>query len=64
MSDTYNIVGLLVLVADVYAIVMIVQSSAKNIEKLIWSLLIFLLPVLGLIVWFLTGPGKKPFQSE
>jgi hypothetical protein len=49
MSGTYNIVGLLVLVADVYAIVMIMQSSVRDIVNLIWSLVIFLLPVLGLI---------------
>jgi hypothetical protein len=64
MGDTYNIVGLLVLVADVYAIVMIVQSSVRDIEKLIWSLVIFLLPALGLIAWLLAGPWKKPFRPE
>lgn len=53
--------GLLVLIADIYAIVMILQSSAKGIEKLIWSLVVFFLPLLGLIIWYFAGPGKKPF---
>ena len=53
--------GLLILIADIYAIVMILQSSAKSIEKLVWSLVVFLLPLIGLIIWYFAGPGKKPF---
>ncbi len=53
--------GLIVLIADIYAIVMILQSSAKGIEKLIWAAVVFFLPLIGLIVWFFAGPGKKPF---
>jgi hypothetical protein len=53
--------GLIILIADIYAIVMILQSSAKGIEKLIWFLVVFLLPLIGLIVWYFAGPGKKPF---
>jgi len=53
--------GLIILIADIYAIMMILQSSAKSIEKLIWSLVVFFLPLIGLIIWFFAGPGKKPF---
>ena len=53
--------GLIVLVLNIYAIVMIVQSSAKGIEKLIWSLVVFFLPLIGLLIWYFAGPGKKPF---
>jgi hypothetical protein len=53
--------GLIILIADIYAIMMILQSSAKGIEKLIWSLVVFFLPLIGLIVWYFAGPGKKPF---
>ena len=53
--------GLIILIANIYAIVMILQSSAKGIEKLLWSLAVFFLPLIGLIVWFFVGPGKKPF---
>ena len=53
--------GLILLIADIYAIVMILQSSAKGIEKLIWSLVVFFLPLIGLIIWYIAGPGKKPF---
>ena len=56
-----GIAGFIILVADIYAIIQILQSSAKGVEKLIWSLVIFFLPLIGLIVWFFAGPGKKPF---
>lgn len=51
--------GLLILVADVYAIVKTVQSPASTGTKVLWIVLILLLPLLGLILWFLLGP-KAP----
>ncbi len=51
-----GIFGLLLLVADVYAIVKTVQSRAGTGEKVLWIVLILLLPVLGLIAWFIAGP--------
>jgi Phospholipase_D-nuclease N-terminal len=53
--------GLIILIADIYAIVMILQSSVKSVEKLIWALVVFLLPLIGFVIWYLAGPGKKPF---
>ena len=53
--------GLVILILDIYAIVMILQSSAKGAQKLIWFLIVFLLPLIGLIIWYFAGPGKKPF---
>jgi phospholipase D-like protein len=53
----YNgLLGLLILVGDVWAIINIVQSSATNGKKLLWALLVLLLPLLGLILWFFLGP--------
>lgn len=59
--DLTGIGSLIVLIADIYAIVMILQSPAKSIEKLIWSLVVFFLPLIGLVIWYFAGPGKKPF---
>lgn len=59
--DLTGIGGLIILIADIYAIVMILQSSAESIEKLVWSLVVFFLPLIGLIIWYFAGPGKKPF---
>ena len=55
-----GIVGLLILAGDIWAVINIFQSSASNEKKLIWILAVVLLPLLGLILWFLLGPrGRK-----
>lgn len=48
--------GLLILIADIWAILNIAQSSAGTGRKALWIVLVLLLPVLGLILWFLLGP--------
>ena len=59
--DLTGIGGLIILILDIYAIVMILQASVNGIQKLIWTLVVFLLPLIGLIIWYFAGPGKKPF---
>ncbi len=57
MNFGYNgLLGLLVLAGDIWAILNIAQSSASNGKKLIWILVVLLLPLLGLILWFFLGP--------
>lgn len=51
-----GILGLLILVLDVYAIVKVAGSSASTGTKVLWIVLILLLPVVGLILWALLGP--------
>ena len=48
--------GLIVLILNVWAIVKVAQSSANTGSKVLWIVLILLLPILGLILWFLLGP--------
>jgi succinate dehydrogenase/fumarate reductase cytochrome b subunit len=48
--------GILVLIADVWAIVNIFQSSAQTTRKVVWTVLVILLPVLGFLLWFFLGP--------
>lgn len=56
-----GVFGLLILIADIWAIVNIAQSSASTGKKVLWIVLVLLLPVLGLIIWLLLGPrGGKP----
>ena len=56
-----GIIGLVILIADIYAVMTIFQSSAKTAEKVLWTLLVFFLPLIGLVIWYFAGPGKKPF---
>lgn len=48
--------GILVLIADIWAIINIAQSSASTGKKALWIVLVLLLPVVGVIVWFFMGP--------
>jgi hypothetical protein len=48
--------GIIVLVADIYAIVNILQSTADTAKKVVWMVLVILLPVVGFILWFFMGP--------
>ena len=60
MFTGYNgLWGLLILAGDIWAIINILQSSADNAKKLIWVLVVLLLPVLGLILWFFMGPRDR-----
>jgi len=51
-----GIFGILVLIADIWAIINIAQSSASTGHKALWIVLVLLLHVVGLIIWFLLGP--------
>jgi succinate dehydrogenase/fumarate reductase cytochrome b subunit len=48
--------GILVLIADVWAIVNIMQSTANTGRKVLWTVLVVLLPVLGFVLWYFLGP--------
>jgi hypothetical protein len=51
-----GLVGVLILIGDIWAIINILQSSVSNEKKLIWTIAVVLLPLLGLILWFFLGP--------
>ncbi|WP_296806472.1 PLDc N-terminal domain-containing protein [Thiocapsa sp.] len=55
--EVTGILGLIHLILTIYAIVKIVGSSAGTGSKVLWIVLVILLPVLGLILWFLFGPS-------
>lgn len=51
--------GLLVLIADIWAIVSVIGSNSTTGKKVVWVLLILLLPILGFLIWFVTGPRAR-----
>ena len=54
-----GILGVLVLLADVWAILNIFQSAASTGSKALWIVLVLVLPVLGLIIWYFAGPRQS-----
>ena len=52
----HSLWGLLVLIADIWAIVNILQSTADTAKKVLWTVLVIVLPVVGFILWYFAGP--------
>jgi hypothetical protein len=48
--------GVVLLILDVWAIVSILGSSAGTGRKVLWVVLIVILPLLGFLIWLLAGP--------
>lgn len=54
----YTILGILHLILFLIAAFEILSSRRDLMEKILWLLLIFLLPLVGLIIYYLIG--RKP----
>jgi succinate dehydrogenase/fumarate reductase cytochrome b subunit len=54
-----SLLGLLILAGDIWAIINIFQSSVSNEKKLLWIIVVVLLPLLGLILWYFLGPRNR-----
>jgi hypothetical protein len=57
-AETLGCGGLFILAINVYALINIIGSSASTGAKVVWCLVVWLMPVLGFIIWFLAGPKK------
>lgn len=51
-----GLLGLIVLILDIWAIIKTIQSGAGTGTKVIWVVVILLLPVLGFLLWLFFGP--------
>lgn len=56
MVEVGGIGGLVLLILDIWAIIKTIESGASTNNKVLWILLIVLLPVFGLILWLIFGP--------
>lgn len=54
--ETGGLLGLIHLIIVIYALVKIVQSGASTGAKVLWIVVVLILPILGLILWLLFGP--------
>lgn len=60
--STNGILGLIILLADIFAIIKIAKSSESILMKVIWIVIVLILPIIGLIAWFFAGPGDKALK--
>lgn len=59
MENYYGIGGLLILILDVWALVNVINSGQNTGTKVLWFVLILILPVIGFIAWLLAGPRSS-----
>ena len=52
----YGILGLIILVANIYAIYQVLTSHESTTAKALWTIGILIFPVVGLVAWLLAGP--------
>lgn len=51
--------GFILLALNIWAIVSIIGSGASTGSKVLWTLFVLVLPLIGFIVWFITGPRSN-----
>lgn len=51
--------GLLLLILDLWALVSILNSPRDTGTKVLWVLLVLLLPLLGFLLWLIAGPRAR-----
>lgn len=56
MFEVTGLFGLIVLALDIWALINVVQSGASTGTKVVWALVIIILPILGFVAWLLFGP--------
>jgi hypothetical protein len=56
MFEFAGIGGFILLVLDVWAIVSILSSNVSTGRKVLWTLLVIVLPLIGFIIWLIAGP--------
>jgi len=53
-----SLVGLIILIAWIVAIVDCLKSSKETNKKILWIIVIFVVPILGTILWFVLGKNQ------
>jgi len=67
MARLFVIVPLVVLALDVFAVVDVIMTDPRRVRavpKVVWVLLIVLLPIIGVILWFVIGKERRDKGGE
>lgn len=51
-----SLFGVIIFALDVWAVMSIINSTASRNEKIIWALIVAVLPVIGFVIWWFAGP--------
>ena len=53
-----QLIALVILVLDILAIIDVLKSVKDNAKKALWIILILVLPLVGMVIYFLVGRKK------
>lgn len=57
-----GLAGLIILILDVWAIISTVSSGVSIGKKVLWVIVILILPLIGFIFWLFLGPKSKEIR--
>ena len=55
LPTALSLVGAVILLLDIFAIVSVLLGSSEVLRKVLWIALILLLPLVGMVLYFLIG---------
>ena len=55
----YSILGVLVLILDIVAIVSVIGGRSSIERKALWTLIVLILPVIGMVLYYLVGKNGQ-----
>ena len=57
LPTTLSLVGAVILGLDMFAMISVLLGSSGALRKVLWIVVIFSLPVVGMLLYFLIGRG-------
>ena len=55
LPTTLSLVGTVILLLDIFAIASVLLGSSEVMRKVLWIAVILLLPLIGMVLYFLIG---------
>jgi hypothetical protein len=62
LPTTLSLLGAAILILDIFAIVSVLLGSTSVMRKLMWVAIILVLPVIGMVLYFLIG--RSAFDAQ
>ena len=59
LYNSYSLMGLVVLLLDIIAIVSVIGGHSKPERKVLWTLAILLLPLIGMMLYYFLGRSRQ-----
>ena len=56
--------GIIILILDVWAIISTIHSDRTVGIKVLWTVVVIVLPIIGFIIWLIAGPKAKETEKK